>query len=348
MRITWYIKDIHSNHLVGLRRIFGLKDYNYDRFLTSIWNRCLQLIPYLDSLGVQSRIDRGNNIDTDVGILIRWHDDEALDLINRLKKNNVITALDLCVNFFDVADDFQGYGVSEKQVAEVKKIAPLVDTIICGSKYIRNKASCYNPNSVYLPESIDFHHFTYSKQQQHFNRDSVRAIWSGQSVKSIEVANLYPLLRERGIPLTIISNARPELPGPYTYIPWSYYTFPQNIIDGDLCISPRRIDSLYNLGHSHFKIGAFLAQGVPAIAAPLPSYVEVIDHTEGGQICNSDSQWASALDEVLENRDLLWKWSQNARKGMLKYSTENVALQYVSLFENLKLGTTNMEDTLYN
>ena len=78
-----------------------------------------------------------------------------------------------------------------------------------------------------------------------------------------------------------------------------------------------------------------MAHGIPALASPLPSYVEVIGKTKGGKICESSSEWVASLDEIVENPASLWEWSQLAREGMKAYSTVNVVRQYVELFQQL-------------
>ncbi len=336
MKVTWYIQNFRLKGFDRIRDFFGLHEYDYDSFTTSTWNRCLQLIPYLEKMNIKCRISDGENLNTDIAILIRWQDQGAFNLVRRLRDNKVKTVLDLCVNYYDEMGVFQGgYGVSSNHVEEVKRISVAVSGIIAGSEYIKRRAKEYNANSIYFPESIDYNQFNEIKQKGDFFRNSPRAIWSGQSVKSDEVANLYSKLKDRNIPLTIISNNRPYMPGPYNYLPWSYYTFCRNILEGEFCISPRRTDNTYDLGHSHFKIGVFMAQGVPALAAPLPSYKEVIEKTGGGKICKSESEWDGALDEVLDNPKMLWEWSQAARSGMKEYSTASVARKYQLFFEEL-------------
>ena len=189
--------------------------------------------------------------------------------------------------------------------------------------------------SRYIPESIDFKHFKYSKNKENFNKRSFKAIWSGQQVKAKELNEVLPLLRERNLPLIVISERKPELSYPFEYIPWSYYTFPKVILKGDLCICPRKTDNSYDLGHSHLKVGIFLAHGIPVLASPIPSYVEVIEKSKGGKICEFSTEWASALDEILMNPGILWDWSQLAKKAMEAYSTENVVQEYVKLFQQL-------------
>ena len=336
MKVTWYINNFYLKSLDRIKHIFGRHKYNYDRFTTSTWNRCLQLLPYLEEMNIKCSISNGENLNTDIAILIRWQDQGAFNLVRRLRDNKVKTVFDLCVNYFDETGIFSGgYGVSSNQVEEVKRIAVAVNGIIAGSEYIKQQAMKYNANSIYLPESIDYNQFNKIKDKNDYFRNSPRAIWSGKSVKSGEVADLYYKLKDRNIPLTIISDNKPLMPGPFNYLPWSYYTFPENILGGEFCISPRRTDNTYDLGHSHFKIGVFMAQGVPALAAPLPSYKEVIEKTGGGKICQSESDWGKTLDEIMENPNMLWEWSRLAHDGMKGYSTALIASQYKQFFENI-------------
>ena len=334
MVINWFIPETGLS-LSKFRKICGLSSYNYNKHLASVWIRCLQIIPLLDHMGVKSLIN-AENVKTDIAIFLRRHDTKVFNILNKQKGMGAKIVMDLCVNFFDVTGLFPGgYGSEEKVSNHVKKLVSQADVIICSSDYIRKKASEYHSWAIYIPDSINYEHFRWKKSKRDFEKSKLSAIWSGQSTKSVEISEFYFTLKERGIPLTIISNKKPDMPGSYNYIPWSYYTFPKNIVKGDFCISPRRTDNTYDLGHSHFKIGVFMAQGVPALAAPLPSYREVIGKTGGGRICETDLQWEEALDEVLENRVMLWEWSQAAHDGMDYYSTENITKNYVEIFEKL-------------
>jgi len=335
--INWFIPE-KGLSFSKLRQMCGLSPYNYNRHLASVWIRCLQLIPYFKSHGIDSLINDKRS-KADIAIFLRRYDRVDFQLLKEQKNKGAKIIIDLCVNFFDVTGSFVGgYGSTEKEKCKIEKIIKEADVITCSSDYIRNKASNNHSWAVYIPDSIDLEHFKMKKVKQNFEKSKIYAIWAGQSVKISEVEELNKILKSRNISLIIISNEKPDLKYSFEYIPWSYYTFPSNILKGDLCISPRRIDNTYDLGHSHFKIGVFMAQGVPALAAPLPSYQEVIEKTGGGRICESDSEWKKALDEVLDNRQMLWEWSQAAYEGMRCYSTENIAKKNIEVFEKLISG----------
>ena len=337
MKVTWLIPTTRLNKFIpsSFYRHKIVKRYLYDRVEASIWIRCLQLISYLEEYGVRCRVNEPE-AEADIVVFVRWQDAMAYDAMQRQKDKGRKVVFDLCINYFDETGLYDGqYGVASKQVEEALKIVKLADVITCGSEFIKGRASDFHPHTVYLPESIDLRHFHFSKPKSDFFKPVLTAIWSGQPCKAAELAETYRALTKRNIPLAIISEKKPELPGAYIFYPWSYKTFPQYILNGELCISPRRTDNPYDMGHSHFKIGVFMAQGVPAIASSLPSYKEVINKTGGGMVCDSKSTWEDTLDSVLENRQMLWEWSQTARSGMMQYSTESITKKYIRLFERL-------------
>ena len=337
MKISWFIPPKQINRYIpdSLSKLLRIGYYNYDRNSASVWLRCLQLIPYLEEQGIRCRIN-DFSANSDISIFVRWQDDRAYQCLQKQKDLKKVIIFDQCVNYFDIAGTFPGnYGSTSEHMDQILRMASLSDAFTCPSEFIRKRASLEGIPSHYIPESIDFRHFQNKKTKDSFNKQSLNAIWSGTCVKGIELNEVIPLLCERNISLTIISDNKPRLSGSFEYIPWSYYTFPKSVLKGDLCIAPRKTNNSYDLGHSHLKVGIFLAHGIPALASPLPSYVEVIGKTKGGQICESSSEWVSALDNIVENPENLWEWSQLAREGMKAYSTENVVQQYIELFQQL-------------
>ncbi|MBF0290230.1 MAG: glycosyltransferase [SAR324 cluster bacterium] len=338
IKINWFIPPNHVNRFIPdwLAKPAKLGYHNYDQVSASVWLRCLQLIPYLEKKGVRCRVN-DFSASADISVFVRWQNDQAYDCLQQRKDKGEIIIFDQCVNYLDVTGTFPGnYGSTEQTRKEFLRMAKLSDAFTCPSEFIRQRAAQEGILAHYIPESVDLRHFKGSKTKESLNQRGLTAIWSGQPIKVSELNDLIPLLEKRNISLVLISEKKPEISGKFNYLSWSYYTFPQTILNGDFCLSPRKTDNPYDLGHSHFKIGVFMAQGIPALASPLPSYLEVIQKTGGGKICESNSDWESALDCITENRNILWEWSQAARKGMIAhYSTENVVKQYIILFEQL-------------
>ena len=199
----------------------------------------------------------------------------------------------------------------------------------------------------YVPDSVDRRHFRLSKPLNDFNRRPLRAIWSGAPNKVDELLPILPLLHERKIPLTVITSAD-HLPAftrralslvriPYRFVPWRYASFPQRILDGEICLVYRSVDNTYNQGHSFYKIAVFMAQGVPVLASPVPSYAEVIRDGENGRIVaeNGVEAWGAEIDEINADRTRLVEWSQRSVAAIEPYATQQVVEQYVQLFQTV-------------
>ena len=308
---------------------------DYNAMPASVWIRCLQLIPYLEEKGGHCVVN-DPEVRADVCVFVRWQNEEAQTLARKLKRRGSRIVFDLCVNYLDETGLLgRNMGTTRERVMEAQRMIAVSDAITCASVFIAERAREHHPNVSYFPDSIDHRHFRLAKSLSDFSKPKINAIWSGVAVKATELKETYPLLAERGITLTVISDSPLSLPGPYEFVPWSYQTFPRDILRGEICLGPRRTDNPYDKGHSHFKIGIFMAQGVPALASPLLAYIEVVGKTGGGRICDSESAWGAALDKILADRQILREWSQAACQGMLAYSTESAAQKYVRLFESL-------------
>ena len=309
------------------------KDFN--RMSASVWIRCLQLIPYLEERGVRCRVNEPDSR-ADVSVFVRWQDNDALGLAKRLRGRGEKVVFDLCVNYFDETGYFDGgYGTTQREVKECARMVAVADAVTCSSAFIAERAAEHHPWAMYLPDSVDARHFRYQKDLQDFQRPQLRAIFSGTASKANELEPILPLLRERDIPLTVISNREPELTTPSRFVTWSYESFPKRILEGEICVAFRPVDNRYNQGHSLFKVGVFMAQGVPAVASPVPSYEEVVLNGTGGALCRSLTEWEESLDLVMQDRQQLVEWSEQARSNLREYHTERVVGQYVDLFRTL-------------
>ena len=301
----------------------------------SIWIRCLQLLPYLEERGVQCKVNQPD-AEADICIFVRWQDERAYEMARQQKRRGRRIVFDLCVNYFDETGLFEGiYGTKAEQVKECQRMVEIADVVTCASSYITQRARDFHHRVIYIPDSIDSQHFHSHKPERDFQRRKLRAIWSGISSKMGELEPILPLLHARNIPLIVISNQNPPLSMNYRFVRWSYKNFPHHLLEGEICIAPRRIDNPYDMGHSLFKIGIFMSRGVPAIASPMPSYTEVLGDGRGGMLCRSIEEWDRALDIAIRERDILITWSSQAWERMKPYYTDRIADQYVALFRKL-------------
>jgi hypothetical protein len=323
LTVTWFVPVRHRD---------------YDRMPASVWNRCLQLHPLLERLNVRCLVnDRAARVD--VAVLVRMQDAEALALARGLRARGTRVVFDLCVNYLDVTGLLgDGYGVTERHRQDCLAMLEVADAVTTASAFIARRVARHHPRVVYIPDSIDRRHFGHTKTYGARPDGPPTAIWCGVAVKAPDLEPILPLLSARGIPLTVIADRKPRLSGPFEFVRWRHATAPRELIRGDVCVAPRLLDNSYNLGHSFFKVGIFLAQGVPALASPVPSYAEVLRAEQTGLVCASPAEWEAALDRLLADPAILARWSPAAVEGMRPYWSENVAVEYLRLFAELTDG----------
>ena len=325
---------------------------DYDCVESTLWIRGYQLMPYLEKRGVRCLVN-ARDVDADVVVFLRKQDAEAQAWAAEEKRKGRAIVFDLCVNYFDETGLFEGgYGATRQRVEEAKAMLEAAAVVTCASETIAERAAEFHDEVVCLPDSVDGNHFAHEKPLVDFDRPRLRAVWCGVSTKAIDLDPVLPLLRRHGFGLTVISDRDPfprfsrrwlrwKRSLRYRFVPWHYRTFPAEIVKGDVCISPRDTSSPYNRGHSAFKIAVFMAEGVPAIASPVPAYAELIGRGRGGAVCENLADWDRVFRLVQDERSLLVRWSEEARDAVSPYSTERIADRYADLFLRLARRSRN-------
>ncbi len=316
MNISWFVPSVWKWP--------WQKWFNYDRVLASTWIRCLQLIPYLGALGVSSEINKWDG-ETQIAVFLRrWGKEEQI-LARRLKTKGVKIVIDTPVNYFspqrlpalesDARDEFLSF-------------VDIADAVFCPSHYIEQYGEKLGYSTFCVEDSIDFKHFCYRKKD-YFSKGGPVLIWSGVSVKADTLNFLASVIKQNTWHVVIISDKRPCLDFDFTFIRWRYELFPRDILEGDIGIFPRLVNNEYDMGHSFFKIGVFLAQHVPVICSPLHSYNQVT--TESNTLCLNelDSElWESGI-RAFESGDRVIDFSQNP---VTNFSTDRIAAKYHRIF----------------
>lgn len=334
MKIGWFFPSSLRHRLtkVGFP---SYRNYNYDSVLPSVWIRCLQLIPELNKFGISSYFNQ-RKIDCDIAIFLRDFSAPIQNIIEYQRNNGAKVAIDLCTNPFDVTGFLIGrHGMTKEKSQEALAAIAKCDGILCASDFIAKRAQGHSPLVTHIPDSIDKTHYCHKKRTTLNESTRLRVVWAGVSAKAHHLEKVTALLTRQDIGLEIISDRQPALSIPFHFTKWSYKSSPHALLNGDISISPRELTNPYDLGHSHFKIGVFMAQGIPAIASPVPSYEQLIAKTKGGIIADTASDWSAALEEFQSNRALLKELGDAAYTGMQQFSTGAIARQYVEFFETL-------------
>lgn len=337
-KITWFVPKPRYRYLY---RMFGYSDWNPEISLASVWIRSYQLVPYLSQ-----KYDINCNLpdqQPDVAIFLRRLTAADILLAKQLKSKGTKIILDVVVNYFEARDGGSGgYRQSSQQQVEIFfQFIELADQIWTVSPFLQVKAAQYHKNSHFVSDSVDINHFRPPTKfvQNRLSAESVILGWAGVSPKAKSLEEIAPIIKpfiDNGqIKVVIITRKRPKLSFPFDFYPWRYKTFPSKIAQCDLCIAPRVVDNDYTRGHSIFKIGAFMALGVPALAGPVPSYDLLLGDGKGGVICQSYEDWDYYINEFINNDVLRNEESQNAYQKIQPYITSNICSQVDRLISEM-------------
>lgn len=338
IRIGWFI-PVQYNY----------KDYN--RVMASVWIRCLQLIEPLQTLGYESTINQPWK-KVDIAIFLRVQGSWAQKLQRYLQWRGVKTIFSVIVNYYEREGNIEKIRrtVTDEHIKQCITMTREANAVVTCSHFLRTRAEQHNDNVFYLPDTVTRRHFNRTKNTLDFDRLPLKLIWSGKASKAHFLEDVYNTVSDLPIELIIIADEPPLLNVPYKFVQWRYETFPEEIVKGDICISPRILDNSYDYGHSNFKIVVFLAQGVPVLASPQDSYLEVVNNGDNGFICPDLQSWRSNLLHLIEHRSLLQEMPEKCIQSAEPYLTENVIRSYDQLlrqlvadnvhnfYQNLKIG----------
>lgn len=308
-------------------------NYDFNTTPASVWIRCLQLIPYLAQLGITSVINQPDS-EFNIAYFVRWQDEPALETARNQRKMGRKVIFDQVVNYLDPSGVVNGrFPVTPELASQSLRMVEVADQLTCASANIANRMRKVHPHVAYIPDSVDQCHFRHKKSVESFRTSRLRAIWSGNSSKAGELEPIWGLLEDLGYEIHLITDKPIEVRKRayfgtrrcrYVFHHWRYETFPEVILNGDVCISYRELETPYNRGHSNFKIAVFMAQGIPAVVSPQPSYLEVVHEGTSGHVCRSLDDWHHVLHEMVVDADRCPNLSLGAIQAVEPFSTNNV------------------------
>lgn len=333
-RLPWIRESVLTGGGVGLARYFWLARY----------------VKRHPELGVRYEVYRPWRR-YDAVVFLKSMGPRALKLLQRLDARRVPGVFDANVNYFETggSEYYQGMIPTEQQRRDAFDMARSSAAVIADSEFIAERGRNYNKHTCWIPDNVDMD-LAPGLQRYRYDKGRLRLLWSGESVKLFEFLVVEDILRKYAsrIELILVTNSLSHLDrvfGRYrerlhallrdvdhTIVPFHSISHLLGIYrQGGVIISPRFLDSPYNLGHTEWKITLGMACGRMALASAVPSYVSVSERSggQGIRICRSSEEWDTAIDSILSGRVDLEKEGGAARDVVEKYySTAIVAQQH--------------------
>jgi hypothetical protein len=130
-----------------------------------------------------------------------------------------------------------------------------------------------------------------SHGKQHRVKSPLTLIWVGYSDNWESVGMVRDVLdsmNDNDFVLKTISNH------PEADVPWDLATVSDEILQADIGVIPAHLEA-WGLGKSNNRLTMFMALGMPVVASPVPSYLDIIRQGRNGFLARSQEEWTEAL-----------------------------------------------------
>ena len=302
----------------------------------------------------------------DAVIFLKSMGTRSLSLLQKLEQRGVPCIFDINVNYFEPGgkEYYSNMIPTEAQREEVVAMTESATAVIADSEFIAERSRAYNSEILWVSDNVPMDLLPEYQPTRQGKR--LRLLWSGESVKLFELLaaekalialrdkvelvlvtndlaaldRLVPDIRKRLDHLLSVLSVRVERFQSIQHL-FQIYS------EGGVFISPRFLDSPYNMGHTEWKITLAMACGRVALCSPVPSYVKVAERSGGRgiRILNDPDAWEEALEEVLGSK-FDWVKEELAAHSVVDrfYSTREVATAHAAFVQDVVNGSSNYSD----
>ena len=292
----------------------------------------------------------------DAVVFLKSMGPQCLELARRLRDEGVCVVFEGNVDYytrFRGEARFDAMAPTAEQRTDAVAITRCANAVIASSRHLAEVAAEFNTRVAWVPDNVNLGLRPSKLQQEPFREGRLQVWWSGMAAKLFELLaaeNAFAALAGR-IHLQLVTDdlekARKRWPEEVrgrverflAHVPHTMHRF-RDISSllalyarGGVIVSPRYLDTPYNLSHTEWKITLGMACELPAIASPVPSYVDAGGRSEPGavSICRSDDDWTAALEHFLSDPARLSDAGANAFETVKQfYETGVVARQHAA------------------
>jgi glycosyltransferase involved in cell wall biosynthesis len=230
---------------------------------------------------------------------------------------------------------FSGWFSYLKFFGKVGRICRLSKVVIVNSSHHREYAGRFNSNVWQIPSVVDADVY---RPSEHGSRNgSVCIGWSGSAstVDNLQVIAdpVKEVARRLDVRLRLIGVEESPFPGvETTALPWRAETEVEDLSALDVGLLPLPLTE-WNKRKFFLKLVQYMALGIPAVATPLGSNPEVIEHGRTGFLANTRGEWVQFLERLAADPDLRSEMgARSAELAHQKYTLQANADRIVSAF----------------
>lgn len=192
-----------------------------------------------------------------------------------------------------------------RDFGKLGRIAGQLKAVVCGNAFLAGYFRDKNPNVHVVPTVVpmaDYGVITRSPSP----RPRIGWIGTPSNAWHLELARepLSRLAESRDFTFCVVGLSRPvdwNLPN-MVHRPWTLDGELGFFADFDIGIMPLR-DTPFARGKCAFKIIQYMAAGIPVVASPVGSNLDVVRDGENGFLADSQQEWASSLGRLLDDAE---------------------------------------------
>jgi glycosyltransferase involved in cell wall biosynthesis len=250
----------------------------------------------------------------------------CMALAERLREEGTCVLFEANVDYytrFTGTAPLDAMSPASEQRSHATTITQFANAVIASSRHLAEVCKAYNRRTAWVPDNVNLRLRPATVQLQPFREGRLQVWWSGMAAKLFEflAAEKAFLAMADRIHLHIVTDdvdkarsrwpldVRDRLEKFLAHVPHTLHRF-QNIekllalyAGGGVIVSPRSLDAPYNLAHTEWKITLGMACEMPAMASPVPSYIDAAERAgeNAVSICRSDEDWAAAFEMFFTN-----------------------------------------------
>lgn len=254
-------------------------------------------------------------------------------MIKWLKKK-VVYDFDGAVWVPQVSDMNRLYGFL-KYPSKVSSICKWAYKVSCGNEFLCHYAKQYNNNVVYNPTCVD----TENHHNVAASHDAARITigWTGSFSTLPYLKLVEPVIQKLqdkyDFDVKVICNQPPQLNVKnIQYVEWTAVNEVTELATCQIGLMPLTHDE-WSEGKCGFKLIQYLSLEIPAVASPVGVNKKIIDEGVNGFLCETEAEWYTAIEQLLQDTALRKQFGKNGRKKIIhEYSLLSNKDNFLSLF----------------
>jgi glycosyltransferase involved in cell wall biosynthesis len=230
---------------------------------------------------------------------------------------------------------FSGWFSYLKFFGKVGRICRLSKVVIVNSSHHAEYASRFNPNVRRIPSVVDGELY---QPGPHGSRNGRVCLgWSGSAstVSNLQVIAdpVREVARRLDVRLHVVGVERPPFPDvETTAVPWRAETEVDDLRALDVGLLPLPLNE-WNKRKFFLKLVQYMALGIPAVATPLGSNPEVVEHGRTGFLADRPAEWVESLERLATDPELRQRMGErSAEKAHREYTLQANADKIVAAF----------------